>query len=354
MAEILNEDSLKKSLQGGQIKPVYILFGDDGYLINRYQDMIIDKTCGKDNDFDLQKFEREVDLRVPFDALNQFPMMGQRKCVIIADYNFESASNDDFDRLVALASDSYEFSTLVLVFEDVLFDVKRSSKSKNLLNAALSCGGCAVRLDHRDAHDLAKMLVAGASKRGKELDISVANYMVETCGTDINTLSLELEKICRYVDGDNISKSDIDDCCIKTVDAVIYDYAAKLISCDTLAAINKLNDLLYMRLEPMVILYSAASAFVDMVRVNAAKKSHVAVFDVAKDFSYPDNKTFLLTKAENNLRRFNDKKLNLCLNAILDADRMLKSFSFDPKTVLEQMTVRIIYIIANGEEIDKN
>ena len=353
MAEI-SEEILKKSLQNEQIKPVYILFGDDGYLINHYQDMIISKTCGKDNEFDLQKFEREVDLRVPFDALNQFPMIGARKCVIIADYNFESASNDDLDRLIALVSDNYEFSTLVLVFEDIPFDIKKSSKARNLASAAEKSGGYVVRLNHRSGNELAKMLVAGAKKRGLTLDISVAKYMIETCGTDINTLSGELEKVCRYASGSEISKNDVDVSCIKTADAVIYDYAAKLIMCDTLAALNKLNDLLYMRLEPMVILYSAASAFIDMVRVNAAKKSHVDLSTVVKDFSYPDNKSFLLTKAANNLSRFNDKKLDLCLAAILDADRMLKSFSYDAKTVLEEMTVKIIYIIANGEEIDKD
>ena len=353
MAEMY-EEALKKSLQSGLIKPVYILFGDDGYLINHYQDVIILKTCGKDNDFDLQKLEREVDLSIPFDFLNQFPMMGERKCVILADYNFESASAEDFDRLIALASDDYVFSTLVLVFEDIPFDPKKSSKASKLAAAAERCGGCVVRLNHRSGNDLAKMLVTGAKKRGLALDISVAKYMIETCGTDINTLSGELEKVCRYVGEGVISKADIDDSCIKTVDAVIYDYTAKLIMCDTLSAINKLNDLLYMRLEPVVILFTAASAFIDMARVNAAKKSHVALSDVAKDFSYSENKSFLLTKAANNLSRFNDSKLNLCLAAILDADRMLKSYSYDAKTVLEQMTVKIIYIIANGEEIDKN
>ena len=351
MAEIY-ENTLKSALSSGKIAPCYILFGDDSFLISHYEKAIIAKTCGNDNDFDLQRFERDVDLQAVYDSVNQFPMMGGRKCVILSDYDFESASKTDFDRLVMLLSDNYEFSTLVLKFDAIYFDSKRSAKAKKLISSAEKGGGCAVALNHRSNAELEKMLINGAKKRGRALEANVAKYMVENCGTDINTLSKELEKVCRFVDGESITKSDIDSACVKSVEASVYEYVKKVIACDTLSAVKILNNLLYMHFEPMIILYTAASAFVDMARMNAAAKVNKSTAEVAEDFSYK-NKTFVLSNATYNLKKLNDKKLNLCMRTILSADRLLKSFSYDEKLILEQMTVELIYIIANGESIDK-
>lgn len=347
---VITESVLKNALNKGNIMPVYILFGDDSYLINRYEDMIIEKTCGKNNEFDLQKFERDVDLQSVYDSVNQFSFTGARRCTVLSDYNFEAAGEKDFERLLSLVSESYDTSTLVLQFDGIEFDVKHSAKAKKLLTACEKGGGSAVSLNHRTSAELSKMLQIGAKKRGKLLDKAIADYMIQSCGLDINTLVSELDKVCRFVSGDTISKNDINIACTKTVEASVYEYAKKIIACDTRMAMKILNDLFYMRFEPMLILYSVASVFVDMARVNAALKMHIPLTDVAVDFSY--KKDFVLRNASYNLKRLNDKKLNLCFSEILAADKLLKSFSADDKLILEQMTVKLIYIIAYGETVD--
>ena len=178
-----------------------------------------------------------------------------------------------------------------------------------------------------------------------------AVQMLENCGLDINLLAGELDKLCRYVENEKISKEDIDFACTKTVEASVYDYVKKIITCDTGGAIKTLNDMFYMRFESMLILYTVAAAFVDMARVNAAGKIHTPISTVATDFSYK-NKEFVLRNASSNLRRFTDAKLNACFDEILRADKSLKSFSGNDKFILEQMTVKLIYIIAHGDEID--
>ncbi len=349
---VIFENALKSGIQSGNILSSYILFGDDSYLITHYENLIVSKTCGKDNDFDLQRFERNVDLQAVYDALNQFPMLGGKKCVILSDYDFESASAEDFERLLSLLSDDYEFSTLVLKFDGIEFDHKRSAKAKKLIGAAEKGNGCAVALNHRDDGDLVRMLISGAKKRGCVLDTNTAKYMLETCGSDINTLSRELNKVCFFVDGGDITKQTVDDVCVKSVEASVYEYVKKIIACDYYSSIKIIDDLLYMRFEPMIILYTAASAFVDMARVSAGKKFNKTLGDIADDFSYK-GKEFVLERASLNLRRVDDKKLALCMDEILAADKALKSFSADEKFVLEQMTVRLIYIIANGDILDK-
>lgn len=348
----INENALKSSLLRGEILPVYVLHGEDSYLVNHYEKVIIEKTCGIDNDFDLQKFERDVDLQAVFDAVNQFSMLGGRKCVILSDYDFESASKNDFDRLLMLLSEKYEASTLVLKYDAIQFDTTHSARAKKIISAAESAGGCSAILNHRGDSDLAKMLINGAKRREKQMDPSVARFMIENCGSDINTLLRELEKVCLFADDSSITKEQVNLVCIKSIDASVYEYAKMIINCNTLGAINILNDLFYMRVEPIIILYTAASAFIDIARVNAANKAGKTNADAAKDFSY-GKKTFVIERAAKNARRFNSRTLLLCLNEILNADMLLKSYSQDEKYILEEMTVKLIHIIANGESIDK-
>lgn len=351
---VITENALKTMLSQNNVLPVYILFGDDGYLIDRYVNLIISKTCGKDNDFDLQKFEHDADLQQVFDSVNQFPMTCERRCTVLCDYNFESANEGDIERLEILLSENYEQATLVVRFDSVEFDTKHSAKARKLLSACEKSGGAVVALNHRNAGELSKMLQNGAKKQGKILDTKTADYIVQNCGLDINILVGELEKLIQYVTGDNITKDYVDLVCTKSVDASVYDFAKKVIACDTKGAISMLNDLLYMRIEPMIILHTTASAFIDMARVSAAAKVNVPIKDLGADFSYNPNLTFRLTNASYNLKKISDKQLSLCLAELLNADKLIKSFSYDDKLILEELTIRLIYIIANGDKVDKN
>ena len=49
------EDNLKKNIASGQFLPVYILFGDDGYLKKNYADKISKKIADPDDIFAFSK-----------------------------------------------------------------------------------------------------------------------------------------------------------------------------------------------------------------------------------------------------------------------------------------------------------
>ena len=72
---------------------------------------------------------------------------------------------------------------------------------------------------------------------------------------------------------------------------------------------------------------------------------------MAQKFGYK-GREFLLEKAGTNLRKFDLNKIDLSLSAVMEADRSLKSFGADARTVLEQLIIRLIYIAAKGETVD--
>lgn len=326
----------------------FILFGEDLYLLDFHSKKISSKSFDGDPFFNFQKFSGEINLSDVANAVEQMPMMADKKCIFIDDFDFEHCAKSDFDSLCAILEDIPDYCTVILRFETVECDIKRSAKFKKLVSCAEKGKGIAVNLEHRRAAELAKMLCDGAKKRGCELDRPTAEYAVEVIGDDISTLENELNKLCFYKENGKIEKADIDVACTRSVEASVYDYVSCIFAGNASKALKKLDDMFYLHTEPMIILYTAASSFVDMFRLNSAYKVKKGKNEVASDFSYK-NKAFLLDKAAANLRKYDSRKLSLSLNELIKTDSALKSFGADPKLVLEEMTLKLIYIAVKGE-----
>lgn len=348
---IVNEDVVKKDISSSDFSRVYLIYGDDLYLKKYYCDGISDKAYGGDPLFNLQKFECEVNLQDVYDAVNQFPMMADSKCVVLTDYDFEYCSESEFNMLCELIKNVDEGCVFVLRFEAIDFDTKKSERAKRLFDSTDSCGGKVVCLNHKDTASLVRMLISGASKRGCTLSDSDARYFVENVGDDLSVLKSELDKLCNYVDNGKITKEIIDKVAVKSTESTVYEYVQEILKGNISSALKMLDDLFYMRVEPMIILYTTSAAYVDMYRVYASKKANAPIETVANDFSY-QKKFFVLEKAKRNLNKVDFKKIVLSFDALLAADEHLKNFGYDPRTVLECLTVKLVYIIVKGESID--
>ena len=279
-------------------------------------------------------------------------MMEERKCVTLSDFDFEHAAKSDFDRLLELISCANDTCVLVICFDTVDFDAKRGAKEKKILSAIEKVGGTIAEVNHRSITALVKMLSDGARKRGCNFGEIAARYLIEISGNDLSTLQNELNKLCAFVGSGDISKETVEQIAVKSVDASVYEYVKQILCGNVSAALTMLDDMFFMRIEPMIILSTAASSYVDIYRAYTANIKGVSKADIAADFKYPKNKFFLIDRAAQNLKSFNSAKLRLSLSALADADKALKSFGAEPRAVLEQLTVKLVYIIAKGESVD--
>lgn len=345
------EEALKRNISQDKLLPVYILFGEEGYLKKNYSDKILGLITSEDDIFNCVKFEGNCDLQAVYDAVLQLPFMADRKYVEICDFDFEACSKTDFDRLCTMISEIPDTAVLVLRYDNTEFDSKKSARFNKLVSVCEKAGGIAANLGHRKTSELVRMLCGGAAKRGIKMETAAAEYLVLTAGEDINLLKNELEKLCAYSAGEVITKQTVENVSVKTTEASVYNLSGHIIQCDVTKALKVLDDLFFMKVEPMVILYTVSSVYVDMMRVFAAGRE-VSRDEISKMYSYK-NRAFLLDRARTNLRKFDRKKLRLSLDALTDADNSLKSFGADARIVLEQLIIRLIYIIEKGESVDK-
>ena len=349
---MLNEKTLKSSLESGSVLPVYMIAGDDLYLKKQALDRIIKATVDPDDEMNLIRFSAGADLQLVYDELNGFPIMADKKCVILSELDIEDASSSEFKKLCELAGDPCDTAVFVLYFGTYEPDFKKSERLKELLAAVRSAGGELVQLNHKTKEELARFLSASAKKRGCLLSPKNAAYIIDICSRDINQLSNEIVKLCAYQKQGEITVDIINKICVKSVEASVYDLSVRIITGNTAGAMQLLDELYFANIDPVIIFHNISSAFVDMYRALAARKQGKNPEALAPDFGVPPNRAFLLSKAAINLKRYDEKKLNLSLKAIIKTEKEIKSYSSSGRNAIEKLIVRLIYIMKTGEELD--
>lgn len=347
---VIFEQALKNEIKNSN-RNVYILFGNDGYLKKMYTQKISSMCAEEDDIFNFQKFSGECDLQEVYDAVLQFPVMSDKKCVILSDYDFEKCTKSDFDKLCTVITDTPDSCVFILLYDVLEISAKKNTKLSKLMSCAEKNNGVAAQLDHRTVTDLIKMLTNGAAKRGCKFDGAAARYLVETSGEDINTLKNELDKLVFYVGKGEITKQTVDLVCVKTVEASVYTLSKQIIDCNMTAAIKTLDELFYLKVEPIIILSTISGFYVDMYRTFVGKERAMTVPEIAKEFDYK-NREFVIRNAVNDVKKFDFNKFALSFDALRAADKSLKSFSKDGRTVLEQLAVKLGYIALKGESLD--
>lgn len=347
---IVYEEALKTALKTRD-KNLFVLLGEDGYLKRFYLEKLSKDIAEPDDVFNYQRFEADSPLQEVYDAVQQFPMMNDKKVVVLRDFDFSSCDSNDYNKLISLVSDVPETTVFILWFDALNVELKKNAKLDKIVKACEGVGGLVVNLSHRKGAELEKMLNDGAVKRGTKFELGAAKYLIENVGDDIFTLKNELEKLCAFAKGGTISKEIIEKVAVKTVESDIYALADKILSCDLAAAYKILDDLFFMRVEPIIILSTISSVYVDMYRLLTGRSKNFSNEKIAEDFAY-GNRAFLIRNAANNLKKFDFNKLQLSFKALTQADSLLKSFSGDDRIVLEKLIVKLSYIAVKGESVD--
>lgn len=84
MAEVITADSIRTTLRKGQPAPVYIFHGEEGFYTDMLSAEIEKLVAEEDRDFDLSiLYAPETEPGAVIEAARQYPMMAQRRVVIV-------------------------------------------------------------------------------------------------------------------------------------------------------------------------------------------------------------------------------------------------------------------------------
>lgn len=206
-----------------QIKPIYVLFGDDEYLRDEHRRQIVALVVGEaDPQVCVSNFDDQAELAVVLDELRTLPFLAPRRLVVISPADaFVSAHRESIEKYLQSPSDS---GTLMLVVS--------SWPSTTRLAKLVAKVGQAIDCSVPEKQNLSAWISITAEKGGKKIDASAAAMLGLWVGRDLAMLSTEIEKLSLYaLDRPSITEKDV----AELVEAAAGPGSFELTNCITAA-----------------------------------------------------------------------------------------------------------------------
>lgn len=346
----ITELELKKELDKNQIRPLYFLYGEEKYLLKKAARRIMKKSGNQDfPEFNMNEFSDDAGVDSISDAVEALPMMAERKCVAVSDFNLDAKNTTELAKLTELLTNLPETTALIFYYPTMEMSIKKTAKLKKVFEAVQG-EGCVVEFKHRSSSDLAKLLINQAEKQGCSLSRQNAGKIVEYVGMDIQSLMSELAKLTAYADGSEITADIIEKLVSKNLDTTVFVLSNAVTSGSYERAYECMDQLFKDREEPVAILSALSSVYIDMYRVWTARREGLPPKS-ASEYGEYRGREFRLTKADRSLSDISGNSIYKSLKILLETDIALKSSKVKPRILMDSLIARLL-LTAREDKLD--
>lgn len=339
------ESQLLAQIKEGDLSPVYLLYGEEQYLKELYCRKLQDCAVGDAfPEFNLHVFDgNKLDMEQVAAAAESMPFMAEQRCVVISPFNYGGLNSKDKEIFDSLLEAPVPTTVLILIVNDPDFLPKKNAKAKKLI-AHVDHVGVVMELNKRSESDMAKFLQRKAKDCGCSISKELCQYLLERCEDDMLTLSNEIDKICAFAGAGEITKEQIDAVTVKAVSARIYDLAKAILAERSELAMSIVQELIYLRYQPTVILSSLSSAYLDLYIAKSALADGKGQAEIAKNFEYR-GRDFVIRNSLRDCRKYSTEVLRRSIAYLAQTDLRMKSSRADSNILLEQCVAQLLMIV---------
>ena len=176
------------AIKKGQISPIYFLFGEEAYFIDKISDYIGDKVLTEEEKGFNQMvlYGRDVSIDDIVGNAKRYPMMAERQVVIVKEAQHLSRT---IENLCAYAENPQKSTVLVICYK-----YKKLDKRKKLFKI-IKKNGVVFESKKLYENQVSDWLRKHLLSRGYTISHKAALLLVEYLGTDLSKISKEIEKL---------------------------------------------------------------------------------------------------------------------------------------------------------------
>ena len=322
---------LKADFKKSTFKPVYLLYGEEQYLIRYYSDLF-SKILLTDITMNCDTFEgKDFDVRSVIDAAETLPFLSENRLVYIKDSGlFAAGRKNDTETLAKYLSDIPESSIIIFVESNV---DKRSRLYKQV-----SVHGRAVECTSPSETELIKWVCNIFKKKEKNIDIDTARHFLDTVPKGMDNIYAEADKLGDYVGEKNIiTRKDIDIICTKSLEARIFGLVGALCGKQTESALIQYHTMLADKEQPIMILVMIARQFRMILQCKACAEKKLNEKQIAQTLNIRD---FIVRECLRQGRNYPVDRLINALSDCQDTDIKIKTGLIDGELGVELLIVR--------------
>lgn len=340
---IITENNLQTAIKAQAFNNIYLLYGEEKYLIKVYTDKLKAAILGESYlDFNFQQFEATSAIDDIYDAVLALPVMSDRKLILVKDMDFSSLPVVEAEKLCELLTQVPEECTLVFSQLTSNVSLKQKAQAKKIFSV-FSKNADVLELKKKSTTNLSDQLIRWAKKRNCQLSYKNADTIVEYSDGELLGLTNEMEKLCAYCKDREITKEDIDLVMVKSFTANVFELSKSICNHNYNRVYEQLNLLFYQKEEPVMIVAVLGSAFIDMYRVKSVEKDGKSTALLLNSFDYK-NKEFRIRNASRQIRNLSYNQLGDIIDATLKTDIKLKSIRGNKRIMVEKLVAEIINI----------
>lgn len=335
---MIKVEELEKQLAQNQIKGIYLLYGEETFLLEQ-QLKKIRKIFGetvKGINYILIDENNVSQLISDIET----PSFGYEKKLIIARntgiFKRESktrnsgASKELKDKINEYLKENVEMinSTVILVFIE-------NETEKNSIYNTIEKIGTICNFEEQKPFQIIKRLKNISNNYKVNVDESTLQYLIECCGTNMQDLINEIRKLIEYA-GENgtIKKQDIDKLCIKKIESIIFDLTDNLGQKKIKEAMDVLYNLISSKEPIQKILITLYNHFKKLYFVKLAINYNK---DIAQSLNLKPNQMFLVNKYKIQAKGFKTSELRKIIQELEDLDYKYKIGLIDLNVGLESI-----------------
>lgn len=323
--------ALERSLQAGEIAPLYLLTGVECFIRNATADAITNAAL---SDTLLREFNQAgfslltQNTQDAIAAAEQLPMMSTRRVIRICD--FGKLREADEDALIRYLNRPCPSSVVIFVTEE---PDKRKKLTKALLDSCVVVEFPPVTVGE------AKAWIKSRLKQLKvESDDKALSELIDLVGTDVQTLHSELDKLASAAgETRRITQELVEELTGRTRELSNFDLADQILARNRKRAMEVLHRLLDGGSPPVMLIGLIASNF---HRLALAKEAlnRGARDEVFRLFFVPSSKRNALM---NTLQQIDARRIAHGIELIAAADLAIKTSQATPRLQLEMLVCEL-------------
>src|SRR5918911_4280127 len=325
---VLTRQDLHRALKQGEIKPLYLLFGEESYLRDLAARAIADASLKESalREFNESSFSlTNTDVQQAIAAAEQLPMMSQRRIVEIRD--FSKLREADEEALMRYLARPVETSVVIFVADEL---DKRRKLSKTLLDVC-----AAVEFAPLTDAELAEWARKRLRDLKVETDERTLHQIVALVGSDVRTLTNELDKLATAALGNGLITMEMVDALVgRSRELSNFELADHLIARNRKRALQTLHRLLDDGAEPVMLIGLIGSNYRRLALAKELMSRGAPNNEVFRLVAMPYGKRedFLATA-----RRTDAATLARGIERIAAADLAIKTSQATPRLQLEML-----------------
>lgn len=315
-----------------KVKGLYLCYGNEEYIKNKYVNDIKDKII--EPSYELMNLEhydgKKTNVNEIIDSAETMPFMAPKRLLIIKDSGlFKSGRKEESSKLLNYIDKIPNSTCIIFVEKDI---DKRMSLYKKVNKNHL-----ALEFKTPSDREAVKLVKKELKNYQIQIDDKSLEYLVQVVPIGMESILRELEKLANYKQEGSVTLLDIDAICSKSLDIRIFELVKMLGNKNTTKALEIYLNLLEMKESPIGILAMMARQFRMILKVKYMRQQGHSNTSIVSRTGF---RSFMVTECVGQASNFTFVQLENAIKECLEVDEAIKIGMIKPELGVEMILIK--------------